>query len=70
MIEITAPMGGKVLDVKVKIGDSVKEDDEVVIIEAMKMELPIVATGAGTIKEIRCKKGDTIEADAVMVVLE
>jgi len=70
VIEITAPMGGKVLDVKVKIGDSVKEDDEVVIIEAMKMELPIVATGAGTIKEIRCKKGDTIEADAVMVVLE
>jgi acetyl-CoA carboxylase biotin carboxyl carrier protein len=70
VIEITAPMGGKVLDVKVKIGDSVKEDDEVVIIEAMKMELPIVATGAGTVKEIRCKKGDTIEADAVMVVLE
>jgi acetyl-CoA carboxylase biotin carboxyl carrier protein len=70
VIEITAPMGGKVLDVKVKIGDSVKEDDEVIIIEAMKMELPIVATGAGTVKEIRCKKGDTIEADAVMVVLE
>jgi acetyl-CoA carboxylase biotin carboxyl carrier protein len=70
VIEITAPMGGKVLDVKVKIGDSVKEDDEVVIIEAMKMELPIVSTGAGTVKEIRCKKGDTIEADAVMVVLE
>lgn len=70
MIEITAPMGGKVLDVKVKIGDTVEEDNEVIIIEAMKMELPIVATGAGTVKEIRCKKGDTIEADAVMVVLE
>jgi acetyl-CoA carboxylase biotin carboxyl carrier protein len=70
VIEITAPMGGKVLDVKVKIGDSVVEDDEVIIIEAMKMELPIVATGAGTVKEVRCKKGDTIEADAVMVVLE
>ncbi|OGP97934.1 MAG: acetyl-CoA carboxylase biotin carboxyl carrier protein subunit [Deltaproteobacteria bacterium RBG_19FT_COMBO_46_9] len=70
MIEITAPMGGKVLDVKVKIGDSVQEDNEVIIIEAMKMELPIVATGAGTVKEVRCKKGDTVEADAVMVVLE
>lgn len=70
MIEITAPMGGKVLDVKVKIGDSVEEDNEVIIIEAMKMELPIVATGAGTVKEVRCKKGDTVEADAVMVVLE
>jgi len=70
VIEITAPMGGKVLDVKVKIGDPVKEDDEVIIIEAMKMELPVVATGSGTVKEVKCKKGDTIEADAVMVVLE
>ena len=70
MIEITAPMGGKVLDVKVKIGDPVKEDDEVIIIEAMKMELPVVSTGSGTVKEVKCKKGDTIEADAVMVVLE
>lgn len=70
MIEITAPMGGKVLDMKVKIGDSVNEDDEVIIIEAMKMELPIVATGSGTVKEVKCKRGDTIEADAVLVVLE
>jgi acetyl-CoA carboxylase biotin carboxyl carrier protein len=70
VIEITAPMGGKVLDVKVKIGDPVKEDDEVIIIEAMKMELPVVSTGSGTVKEVKCKKGDSIEADAVMVVLE
>ena len=70
MIEITAPMGGKVLDVKVKTGDSVKEDDEILIIEAMKMELPVVATGSGTVKEVKCKSGDTIEADAVLVVLE
>ena len=70
MIEITAPMGGKVLDVKVKIGDSLNEDDEILIIEAMKMELPVVATGSGTVKEIKCKMGDTIEADALLVVLE
>ncbi len=70
MIEITAPMGGKVLDVKVKAGDTINEDDEVVIIEAMKMELPIVATGSGTVKEVKCNKGDTVEADAVLVVLE
>ena len=70
MIEITAPMGGKVIDVKVKPGDVVSEDDEVIILEAMKMELPIVATGSGTVKEVRCNNGDTIEADAVLVVLE
>jgi len=68
--EIIAPMGGKVIDVKVNPGDTVNEGDEVVIIEAMKMELPIVANGSGTVKEVKCKKGDTVEAEAVIVVLE
>ena len=70
MSEITAPMGGKVIDVKVSVGDSVNENDEVIILEAMKMELPVVATESGTVKEIRCNKGDAVEADAVLVVLE
>jgi acetyl-CoA carboxylase biotin carboxyl carrier protein len=67
--EIIAPMGGKVLDVKVNPGDTVNEDDEVIVLEAMKMELPVVATASGTVKEIKCKKGDTVEADAVLIVL-
>ncbi|RLB81706.1 MAG: acetyl-CoA carboxylase biotin carboxyl carrier protein subunit, partial [Deltaproteobacteria bacterium] len=66
MSEITAPMGGKVIDIKVNVGDSVNEGDEVVVIEAMKMELPVVATASGTVKEIKCKKGDAVEADAVL----
>ncbi|RLB20487.1 MAG: acetyl-CoA carboxylase biotin carboxyl carrier protein subunit [Deltaproteobacteria bacterium] len=70
MSEITAPMGGKVIDIKVNPGDTVNEGDEVVIIEAMKMELPVVATASGTVKEIKCKKGDAVEADAVLIVLE
>ena len=70
MSEITAPMGGKVIDIKVNVGDSVNEGDEVVVIEAMKMELPVVATASGTVKEIKCKKGDAVEADAVLIVLE
>ncbi len=70
MSEITAPMGGKVIDIKVNPGDSVNEGDEVIIIEAMKMELPIVATASGTVKEIKCGKGDAVEADAVLIVLE
>ena len=70
MSEITAPMGGKVIDIKVNPGDSVNEGDEVVIIEAMKMELPVVASASGTIKEIKCKKGDAVEADAVLIILE
>ena len=70
MSEINAPMGGKVLDVKVKVGDVVNENDEVLILEAMKMELPVVATSSGTVKEVRCNKGDAVEADAVLIVLE
>ena len=70
MIEITAPMGGKVIEVKVNVGDKVNENDEVIIIEAMKMELPIVATESGTVKEIKCGKGDAVEADAPLVILE
>lgn len=70
MSEITAPMGGKVIDVKVKPGDAVNEGDEVVIIEAMKMELPVVSDVSGTVKEVRCNKGDAVEADAVLVVFE
>jgi len=68
--DITAPMGGKIIDVKVNVGDTVNENDEVIIIEAMKMELPVVATASGTVKEVKCKKGDAVEADAVLVVLE
>ncbi len=41
MSEITAPMGGKVIDVKVKVGDTINENDEVVIIEAMKWNCPL-----------------------------
>jgi acetyl-CoA carboxylase biotin carboxyl carrier protein len=67
--EITAPMGGKVLDVKVKPGDAVNADDEVIILEAMKMELPVVASESGTVKEVKCNKGDSVEADAVLIVL-
>lgn len=69
MSEITAPMGGKVINVKVKVGDQVSDNDEVIILEAMKMELPIVATASGTVKEIKCKKGDAVEAEDTLIVL-
>lgn len=70
MSEITAPMGGKVIDVKVKPGDTVNEGDEIVILEAMKMELPVVTPESGTVKEVKCGQGESVEAEGVLVVLE
>ena len=70
MSEVKAPMGGKVVEVLVSPGDTVQEGEDVVIIEAMKMEMPIVSDEAGTVKDVNCKQGDAVEADAVLVVLE
>ncbi len=70
MSEVTAPMAGKVIEVKVQVGDTVNENDEVLILEAMKMEMPIVATTSGKVTEIKCQKGDSVGADDVLVVIE
>lgn len=69
MADIVAPMGGKVLSVNVAVGDAVSEDDEVAILEAMKMEMPIAAPEGGQVKEIKIKEGDSVDADQVMIVL-
>ena len=70
MIEITAPMSGKMWKILVKAGDSIGEDDEVAILEAMKMEIPVVSPADGTVKEIMVKEGDAVEAEAVIMTLE
>jgi acetyl-CoA carboxylase biotin carboxyl carrier protein len=68
--DVTAPMAGKIIDVKISVGDTVNEDDELIILEAMKMEIPIVAPTSGKISEIKCKKGDSVGADDVLAVIE
>lgn len=68
--EITAPMAGKIIEVKVKAGDQVEEDDELFTLEAMKMEMPIVAPEGGTVKEIKVEAGQAVEADQVLALLE
>jgi len=68
--DVKAPMAGKIIDVKVNVGDTVNEDDDLIILEAMKMEMPIVAPASGAVKEIKCKKGDSVGADDVLVVIE
>lgn len=70
MAEVLAPMAGKVIEIKVNVGDTVQEDDEVAIIEAMKMEMPILTFSEGKVKEIKIAKGDSVEADQVLMILE
>ena len=70
MAEILAPLAGKVWDVLVEVGAKIEEDDEVLVIEALKMENLVYSPCAGTVKEVRVKKGDKVEEDAVLLVIE
>ena len=68
--EVKAPLAGNIWQVLVEPGARVEEDDELVIIEALKMENPVCAPCGGTIKEIKVKKGDKVAEDDVLVVIE
>lgn len=68
--KILAPLAGKVIAVNVKVGDKVEEDDEVMVIEAMKMETTIFAPCDGTIKELLVKEGANVEEDDPLAVIE
>ncbi|MBI2906064.1 MAG: acetyl-CoA carboxylase biotin carboxyl carrier protein subunit [Chloroflexi bacterium] len=65
--QIVAPMPGKVLSVKVKAGDSVKYGDDVLTLEAMKMEIPIKSTETGIVKEVRVSAGQSVPHGHVLV---
>ncbi|HUL37219.1 MAG TPA: DUF2118 domain-containing protein [Thermodesulfobacteriota bacterium] len=67
---VTVPMVGKIVSVSVKVGDKIKEDDQVAVLEAMKMEMPVVAPVTGTVKEICVAPGQEVEAEAVIAVIE
>jgi acetyl-CoA carboxylase biotin carboxyl carrier protein len=63
-------MVGKVLQVQCKAGDKVQEDDVLLTLEAMKMEIPVVAPASGTVKHLKVAIGDAVDADAVLVIIE
>jgi biotin carboxyl carrier protein len=67
---VTSPMTGKIISVEVKVGDKVKEEDTICILESMKMENPIVAPVSGTIVELNITPGQTVESGKTMAVIE
>lgn len=68
-IQVKAGAAGKVYQIPTSVGQSVQPGDAVVIIEAMKMEIPVVAPEAGTIASIDVQVGDAVEAGAVLATL-
>ena len=63
-------MVGKILKVEKQVGDRVEEDEVIVVMEAMKMEIPIVAPATGVLKELKVSPGQAVEAEQVLAVIE
>ncbi len=69
-IKIEAGAAGKVFKIEANVGQAVKKGDAVVIVEAMKMEIPVVAPEDGTVASINVAVGDAVEAGALLATLK
>ena len=70
MPDVEAHITGTVWKIEVQVGDTVEEGDTVVILESMKMEMPVEAEDPGTVAEIRCEEGQAVSEGDTLVVLE
>lgn len=68
--EIRAHITGVVFQIPAKTGDKVSAGDAVIVLESMKMEIPVEASSAGTVKEIRVQEGQTVQEGDVVAVVE
>ena len=69
MADVAAHITGTVWKIEVKVGQKVSSGDTLVILESMKMEMPVEATEGGTVKEIRCKESQPVNEGDILVVL-
>ncbi len=70
MPDVEAHITGTVWKVECEVGQQIEEGDTVVIIESMKMEMPVEAEDDGKVKEIRCSEGQSVSEGDTLVVLE
>ena len=70
MADVAAHITGTVWKIEVQVGQKVSSGDTLVILESMKMEMPVEATEDGTVKEIRCKESQPVNEGGVLVVLD
>ncbi|MBK5192002.1 MAG: biotin/lipoyl-binding protein [Flavobacteriaceae bacterium] len=68
--DIKAPMPGLILDVLVEVGDTVKEGDYLLVLEAMKMENTLTALGDGVVKSVSVTKGEKVEKNQMLIEME
>ncbi|HEX9364939.1 MAG TPA: biotin/lipoyl-binding carrier protein [Candidatus Dormibacteraeota bacterium] len=68
-MDVRAELVGTVSKILVKAGDAVEEDQELIILESMKMEIPVVAPHAGTVDDVKVKENDVVAESQVLVVL-
>jgi acetyl-CoA carboxylase biotin carboxyl carrier protein len=69
-IKVESEITGKVWKIEVGIGDRLEADDAVMILESMKMEIPVLAPEAGTVKEILVREEDAVQEGQVVALLE
>ena len=69
-MEVTATMSGSVWKIVKAVGESVEIDEDIMILESMKMEIPIIADDEGVIKEIKVAEGDFVNEGDVVDILE
>ena len=70
MPDVEAHITGTVWKIECQVGQSVDEGDTLVVLESMKMEMPVEAEDGGTVKEIRCEEGQSVSEGDTLVVLE
>ena len=68
--EVKAELVGNLWKIVTEVGQEVEEDDTLMILESMKMEIPVTAPVSGTITEIRVKEGDVVQEGQVVAILE
>ena len=70
MAQVKAHITGTVWKIEVKVGDAVAEGQTVVVLESMKMEMPVESTGAGTVSAVLVKEGESVEEGAPLIELK
>ena len=68
--EIAAPLAGRVFQLKIKAGDTVEADEEILVIEVMKMETPVFVPWDGTIRDVMVKEGDQVAEDDILAIID